>query len=108
MTVKQHLEAKREQEQLKSQLATQQTEIAHLLAKRSSLQKCADNEVPLANCKISDTIAVATDSSKVAGDPSYETEQPQFELQKQVQEQQGYIRKLRDEVFELQQQLGGH
>ena len=109
MAVKQHLETKREQEQLKSQLATQQTEIAHLLAKRSSLQKCADNEVPLANCKVSDTIAVATDSPKAAaGDPSYETEQPQFELQKQVQEQKGYIRKLRDEVFELQQQLGGH
>ena len=108
MAVKQHLETVREQEQLKSQLATQQTEIAHLLAKRSSLQKCADNEIPLANCKINDTIAAASDSSKPAGDPSYETEQPQFELQKQIQEQQGYIQKLRDQVFELQKQMGGY
>jgi hypothetical protein len=106
MAVKQHLETQREQAQLKSLLATQQTEITHLLAKRSSLQKCADNDVLLANCKIDDTIAVASDSAKSAGDPSYETEQPQFEIQKQIQQQQGYIRRLRDEVFELQQQLG--
>jgi len=108
MAVEQHRETQRQQAQLKSQLAAQQTEIARLLAKRSSLQKCADDEVPLANCKVSDTIAVANDSAKPAGDPSYETEQPQFELQKQVQQQQGYIQKLRDQVFELQQQLGGH
>lgn len=108
MAVKQHLETAREQEQLKHQLATQQREIAHLLAKRTSLQKCADDDVPLANCKISDTIAAASDSSKSAGAPAYETEQPQFDLQKQIQEQQGYIQKLRDEVFELQQQLAGH
>jgi hypothetical protein len=106
--VKQHLETQRQQEQLKNQLATQQTEIAHLLAKRTSLQKCADDDVPLVNCKINDTIVTASDSSKPAGAPSYETEQPPFELQKQIQEQQGYIQKLRDEVFELQQQLGGH
>jgi hypothetical protein len=106
--VKQHLETKREQEQLKSQLAAQQTEIAHLLVKRSSLQKCADDEVPLANCKVSDTVAVAGDSDKSAGGPSYETEQPQFELQKQIQEQQGYIRKLKDQVFDLERQLGGY
>jgi len=106
--VKQHMETQREQAQLKSELATQQTEIAHLLAKRTSLQTCAADDVPLANCKIDDTIAAASDSSKPAGAPAYETEQPQFELQKQIQEQQGYIRKLRDEVFELQQQLGGH
>jgi hypothetical protein len=106
--VKQHLETEREQEQLKNQLATQQTEIAHLLAKRTSLQNCADDDVPLANCKINDTIVAASDPSKPADAPSYETEQPQFELQKQIQEQQGYIQKLRDEVFELQQQLGGH
>ena len=108
MAVKQHLETEREQEQLKNQLATQQTEIAQLLAKRTSLQNCADDDVPLANCKINDTIVAASDSSKPADAPSYETEQPQFELQKQIQEQQGYIQKLRDEVFELQQQLGGH
>jgi hypothetical protein len=108
MAVKQHMETRHQQEQLKSQLATQQTEIAHLLAKRTSLQKCVADDVALANCKINDTIAAASDSSKPAGAPAYETEQPQFELQKQIQEQQGYIRKLRDEVFELQQQLGGH
>lgn len=108
MAVQQHRETQRQQEQLKSQLAAQQTEIARLLVKRSSLQKCADDEVPLANCKISDTIAAAKDSAKPSRDPSYETEQPQFELQKQVQQQQGYIQKLRDQVFELQQQLGGH
>lgn len=108
MAVKQHLETKHEQEQLKSQLAAQQTEIARLLMKRSSLQKCADDEIPLANCKVSDTVAVAGDSDKSAGAPSYETEQPQFDLQKQIQEQQGYIRKLKDQVFELKQQLGGY
>jgi hypothetical protein len=108
MAVKQHMETRHQQEQLKSQLATQQTEIAHLLAKRTSLQKCVADDVALANCKINDTIAAASDSSKPAGAPAYETEQSQFELQKQIQEQQGYIRKLRDEVFDLQQQLGGH
>ena len=108
MAVKQHRETVREQEQLKRELTTQQSEIAHLLAKRSSLQKCVDNEIPLANCKLNDSIAAASDSSKPAGDPSYETEQPQFELEKQLQEQQGYIKKLRDQVFELQQQMGGY
>ena len=106
--VNQHLETEHEQAHLKSLLATQQTEIAHLLAKRSSLQKCAADEVPLANCKINDTIAAASDSAKPADAPSYETEQPQFELQKQIQEQRGYIQKLRDQVFELQKQLGGY
>jgi hypothetical protein len=109
MAVEQHRETQREQAQLKSQLAAQQTEITHLLAKRTSLQKCVDDDVPLANCKINDTVAIASDSAKPAGGaPSYETEQPQFEVQKQIQEQQGYIRKLRDQVFDLQQQLGGH
>ena len=108
MAVKQHRETVREREQLKRELTTQQSEIAHLLAKRSSLQKCVDNEIPLANCKVNDSIAAASDSSKPAGDPSYETEQPQFELEKQLQEQQGYIKKLRDQVFELQEQMGGY
>ncbi len=106
--VKQHLETKREQAQLKSLLDTQQTEIAHLLAKRSSLQKCAADEIPYANCKINDTIAAASDPAKPADAPSYETAQQQFELQKQIQEQRGYIQKLRDQVFELQKQLGGY
>ncbi len=108
MAVKEHLETRRQQAQLKSQLAAQQTEIAHLLAERSSLQKCVEAEVRLANCTISDTIAAASDSSKPAGAPSYETEQPQFELQKQIQEQQGYIQKLKDQVFELRKHLGGY
>jgi Skp family chaperone for outer membrane proteins len=108
MAVKEHLKTQREQAQLKSLLDTQQTEIAHLLAKRSSLRKCAADEIPYANCKIDDTIAAASDSAKPADAPSYETEQQQFELQKQIQEQRAYIQKLRDQVFELQQQLGGY
>jgi hypothetical protein len=109
MGVEQHLETKHEQAQLKKQLASQQSEIARLLAKRSSLQKCAEDDIALANCKISDTIAAATDPAKpAAADPSYETEQPQFELQKQVEQQQDYIRKLREQVFELHEQLGVH
>jgi hypothetical protein len=108
MAVKQHLETQRQQAQLKSLLDTQQTEIAHLLAKRSSLQKCAADEIPFANCKIDDTIAAASDPAKPADAPSYETGQEQFELQKQIQEQRAYIQKLRDQVFELQQQLGGY
>jgi hypothetical protein len=108
MAVKQHLETQRQQAQLKTLLDTQQTEIAHLLAKRSSLQKCAADEIPFANCKIDDTIAAASDPAKPADAPSYETEQEQFELQKQIQEQRAYIQKLRDQVFELQQQLGGY
>jgi hypothetical protein len=106
--VNQHLQTKREQEHLKSLLDTQQTEIAHLLAKRSSLQKCAADEIPLANCQINDTIAPASDPAQPADAPSYETAQQQFELQKQIQEQRGYIQKLRDQVFELQKQLGGY
>jgi len=108
MAVEQHRETQGEEAQLKSQLVSQQSEIAHLLAKRSSLQKCADDDVALADCKASDTIAAATDSAKRADDPSYETEQSQFDLQKQIQEQQNYILKLRDQVFELQQQLGAY
>jgi cell division protein FtsL len=108
MGVKQHLETKREQAQLKHQLAAQQTEISQLLVQRSNLQKCADDEIPLANCKVNDTVGLVSDSDKPAGAPSYETEQPQFELQKQIQEQQGYIRKLKDQVFDLQKQLGGY
>jgi hypothetical protein len=110
MAVKEHLKTQREQAQLKSLLDTQQAEIARLLAKRSSLQKCAADEIPYAHCKIDDTLAAAaaSDSVKPADAPSYETEQQQFELQKQIQQQRGYIQKLRDQVFELQQQLGGY
>lgn len=106
--VKQHLETKHEQERLKSQLAAQQTEIAHLLAKRSSLQRCVDNEIPLANCSVNAAVEVAGDSDKPTGGPSYETEQTPFELQKQIQEQQGYIRKLKDQIFDLERHLGGY
>ena len=108
MGINQHLQTEREQAHLKSLLVTQQNEIAQLLAKRSSLEKCAAAEIPLANCKINGTLAAASDSAKPADAPSYETEQPQFELQKQIQEQRGYIQKLRDQVFELQKQLGGY
>jgi hypothetical protein len=108
MGINQHLQTEREQAHLKSLLVTQQNEIAQLLAKRSSLEKCAATEIPLANCKINGTLAAASDSAKPADAPSYETEQPKFELQKQIQEQRGYIQKLRDEVFELQKQLGGY
>ena len=41
--------------------------IAHLLAKRSSLQKCAADEIPYANCKVNDTIAGASDPAKPRG-----------------------------------------
>jgi hypothetical protein len=106
--VEQHRKTLRQRAQLKSQLAAQQTEIARLLAKRTSLRNCVDDDVPLADCKLTGTLAAVSDSPKPADAPSYETEQPQFEVQKQIQEQQVYIQKLRDEVFELQQQLGGH
>jgi hypothetical protein len=108
MAVKEHLETKRQQAQLKSLLDTQQAEIARLLAKRSSLQKCTADEIPFANCKINDTMVAASNSAKPTDDPSYETEQQRFELQKQIQEQRAYIQKLRDQVFELQRQLGGY
>jgi hypothetical protein len=108
MAVKEHLETKRQQAHFKSLLDMQQAEIARLLAKRSSLQKCAADEIPFSNCKIDDTIGAASDSAKPADAPSYETEQQQFDLQKQIQEQRAYIQKLRDQVFELQQQLGGY
>ncbi len=104
MAVDRHLETKREQTKLKAELDTQQAEIARLLAERSSLQKCADEETPLADCKIQEAAATPGTPQHSEG-PSYEQEQPQFEVQKQVQQQQAYIRKLRDQVFELQQQL---
>lgn len=107
MAVKQHLETKREQEQMKSQLADQQTEIARLLAERSSLHKCAADDVPLAHCKIDASAASANASSKPADELSVEKE-PQFEIQKQIQEQQGYIGKLHEEISDLKQQLGGY
>jgi len=107
--VEQHLETKQEQAQLKKQLTSQQSEIARLLTKRSSLQKCADDDIALANCRISNTIAAAADPSvKPADDPSYETEQPQFEIQKQIEQQQDYIRKLREQILELQERLSSH
>ncbi len=105
MAAEQHLDTRREQTKLKRELDTQQAEIARLLAERSRLQKCADEETPLADCKVQEAAATAG-SPGHAGNPAYEQEQPQFELQKQFQEQQAYIRKLRDQVFELQQQLG--
>ena len=104
MAVDRHLETKREQTKLKGELDTQQAEIARLLAERSSLQKCANEETPLADCKIQEAAATPV-TPQHSEDPSYEQEQPQFEVQKQVQQQQAYIRKLRDQVFELQQQL---
>lgn len=107
MAVKQHRETLREQEQVKNQLAAQQTEIARLLAERSSLRQCADDETPLADCKIDTRIAAANDSSKPADKVSLE-KASQFEIQKQIQEQQGYIGKLHEEISDLRQQMGGY
>jgi hypothetical protein len=108
MGVEQHLQTRREQAKLKTQLETQQAQIAHLLAKRTSLKKCVDDEIPLAHCKINDTIAAANGPSHPADAPAYEKGQPQIEMQKKIQEQQGYIQKLSDQIFELQQQLGAY
>lgn len=107
MAVKQHRETQREQEQLKNQLTAQQGEIARLLTQRSNLRKCADDEVPLADCNIDQTVAPTGDASKSADNVSFETSS-QFEIQKQIQEQQGYIGKLRDEIFGLKQKMGAY
>ena len=107
MAVRQYRETHREQKQLKDQLAAQQSEIARLLTQRSNLQKCADDEVPLADCKIDTPIPPTGDSSKSADNVSFETSS-QFEIQKHIQEQQGYIGKLRDEIFGLKQKMGAY
>ena len=107
MAVKQHRETKRQQELFKRQLAAQQTEIARLLAERSSLRKCVQEEVPLADCKIEASLAAANDPSNPADEVAVEQES-QFEIQKQIQQQQGYIGKLHEEVSDLKQQMGGY
>jgi hypothetical protein len=104
LAVEQHRETKKEEAELKRELAGQRNQIAQLLVKRSSLQKCADEETPLADCKVKSTLAAAS-TSPATDTPSYEREQPQFEIEKQLQEQQDYIHKLRDQIYELKQEL---
>jgi hypothetical protein len=103
--VEQHRETKKEEGKLRRQLAVQHAEIAHLLVKRSSLQKCADEETPLGDCDVKDALPAADWNAPHGDSPSYEKEQSQFEVEKQIEEQQEYIHKLDDQIYELKRQL---
>jgi hypothetical protein len=109
--VLQHEEQKQEQKaELRNTLDDQRHEIAQLLKQRSHLQQCLNEEVPLAACEASaqDTDQSSDDQSDDDNNGKDTVNATTFQIQKQIQEQQDYIKQLKDQIAQIKWDMGGH
>lgn len=106
LAYKHHKEAEAEHDRLLAQLQAQRRQIAELQAQRAGLEQCLANETPVDKCKPapppapSAAEAHATEAADWSAQP--------YELQRQIQEQQVYIKKLREQVLDARHQLSGN
>jgi len=97
-------EAQAQEAEIKRHLDEQRRQINQLLAERSRLQECQQEELSLSDCKPDDTPASQNDSPKNSDTASNGS---LYELEKQIQEQQVYIGQLKDQVSDLRRDLPG-
>ena len=96
-----------QQAQIINGLQQQRRDIKRLLAERSRLGECEEQELSLADCNLDKTAAAATDSANNGVEPN-DWKASEFQLKKQIQEQQDYIKQLRQQVIDIRQRLRGN
>jgi hypothetical protein len=104
LLTKKQQEERFQQTQIINGLQQQRRDIKRLLAARSRLRECEEQELSLADCNLEKTAAAATASANNGVEPN-DWKASQFQLQKQIQEQQDYINQLRQQVIDIRQRL---
>ncbi len=104
--VKAHREETAEHEQLIAQLEAQRREISELRAEYAGLEQCVAQETPLSQCKPG--AAPPPSPAEAHATETADWSAPPYELQRHIQEQQIYIKKLRDEIIDARRQLSGN
>ena len=96
-----------QQAQIINGLQQQRRDIKRLLAERSRLGECEEQELSLADCNLEKTAAAATASANNGVEPN-DWKASEFQLKKQIQEQQDYIKQLRQQVIDIRQRLSAN
>lgn len=99
-------EAQIEQAEIKNRLSQQRREIKQLLAERGRLRECQAQELALTDCQLDQTSANQADAAK--NDDGAAWNSSTFELEKQIQQQQDYIGKLKDQISDTRRQMSGY
>ncbi|HZO82347.1 MAG TPA: hypothetical protein VFB33_11700 [Candidatus Binataceae bacterium] len=107
LAYKHHKEAVAEHDRLIAQLQAQRREIAELQAERETLEQCRAQDTPLDKCNPAPAPAAPSPAEAHAAEAA-DWSAPPYELQRQIQEQQVYIKKLREEIAEARHQLGAN
>ncbi|HUN56506.1 MAG TPA: hypothetical protein VMU41_00185 [Candidatus Binataceae bacterium] len=101
MTNRQNAEQK--DQDLHDALAQQKQQILALQNERAQLNECMQEETPLAQCESSTIATGKPPAADKSDEPDWNASQ--FDLEKQIQMQQDYIAKLKDQVWTLQHQM---
>ncbi len=104
LLTKKQQEERFQQAQIINGLQQQRRDIKQLLAARSRLRECEEQELSLADCNLEKTAAAATAFANSGVEPN-DWKASQFQLQKQIQEQQDYINQLRQQVIDIRHRL---
>ena len=105
--VKAHKEKVAQHNELVAKLRAQRREIEYLQAEREQLQKCVEQETPRSQCNPA-TAAVGPTTAQEAKAEAADWSAPPYELQRQIQEQQIYIKKLGNEIYQARSKLPGN
>jgi hypothetical protein len=93
--------------ELVAQLRTQRREIEYLQAERDQLQKCVAQETPRSQCTPAAAPAGPVTPQEAKAEAA-DWSVPPYQLQRQIQEQQIYIKKLSDQIYQARSQLSGN
>jgi hypothetical protein len=104
LLTKKQQEERFQQAQIVNGLQQQRRDIKRLLAERSRLGECEEQELSLADCNLDKTVAAVADSANNGVEPN-DWKASEFQLKKQIQEQQDYINQLRQQVVDIRQRL---
>ena len=95
-----------QQGEIDQTLADQRQQITQLLKQRAHLRKCQEQETTLKACLASPPPSGDDNVTETAEQDSPNASA--FEIQRHLQEQQDYIKKLKDEIAQIEWQMGGH
>jgi hypothetical protein len=101
MTNRQNAEQK--DQDLHDALAQQKQQIVALQDERARLNECVQEETPLAQCETASSGLDKAPAPDKSDEPDWNASQ--FDLEKQIQMQQDYIAKLKDQVWTLSHQM---
>jgi hypothetical protein len=104
LLAKKQQEERFQQAQIINDLQRQRHDIKLLIAERSRLRECEEQELSLADCNLDKTAAAATASANHGVEPN-DWKASEFQLKKQIQEQQDYINQLRQQVIDIRHRL---